>query len=190
MGGEYSGRTTETLTVGANDDGVPGFPLKYDTQQACAIADQTTVIITGGTYTQHIVSRYGTAGHIEDLPSLNQGRRNHGCGSYTDDNGGKVFLVVGGNDGSNKLSSTEMLTRTSSAWVMVNSLPRKMQAMTGGTLGNILYMTGGYDGNNRYRDEIYQWTGQDWEEVGKMKKARSLHTVSIISLDEIKDLCN
>ena len=53
-----------------------------------------------------------------------------------------MFLVVGGNDGSNILSSTEILTRTSSAWVMVNNLPRKVQAMRGGTLGGALYMTG------------------------------------------------
>ena len=31
MGGHHSGRTTETITEGANDDGVPGFPLKYNT---------------------------------------------------------------------------------------------------------------------------------------------------------------
>ena len=38
-------------------------------------------------------------------------------------------------------------------------------------------------------DEIFQWTGQDWEEVGKMKKARYYHAVSTIRLDEIKDYC-
>ena len=39
------------------------------------------------------------------------------------------------------------------------------------------------------RDEIYKWTGQDWEEVGKMKKARRFHAVSTIRLDEMKDYC-
>ena len=52
------------------------------------------MIITGGTYNLHIVSRYGTAGHIEDLPSLNQGRYSHGCGSYTDDSGEQVIVIV------------------------------------------------------------------------------------------------
>jgi len=99
-----------------------------------------------------------------------------------------VFLVAGGYDGSNYLSSAEMLTRTSSAWVMVNNLPRKIDGVRGVTLGGTLYMTGGSDGSY-FRDEIYKWTGQHWEEVGKMKKTRSDHAVSTIRLDEIKDFC-
>merc|ERR1719477_339578 len=128
--------------------------MEYYTWEACAIAEETTLIITGGVNTPNTVSRYGSSGHIEDLPLLNQGRYAHGCGSYSDNTGDQVFLVAGGY----KLFSTEMLTRTSSAWVMVNNLPRNIYALRGVTLGNILYMTGGYDGNN-YRDEIYKWTG-------------------------------
>merc|ERR1719250_610119 len=79
MGGYHSMNTTEIITEGENE-GVPGFPMKYDTWDVCSITDQTTstVIITGGSKTLHTVSRYGTAGHIEDLPSLNQGRYRHG----------------------------------------------------------------------------------------------------------------
>ena len=43
--------------------------------------------------------------------------------------------------------------------------------------------SGGYDGDNE-RDEVYQWTGEDWVEVAKMKKARSYHAVSTIVMDE------
>jgi len=183
MGG-YSGSasTAETIKEGEND-GVPGFTLKYTTTNACAINEGTTVIITGGTKTPNIVSRYGTAGHIVDLPSLNQGRHGHGCGSYTDDSGEQVFLVAGGS-----YISTEMLTSTSSAWVMVKSLPRKVTTVGSVTLGNIIYITGGIVGGS-IRDEIYKWTGQEWEEVGKMKKARYYHAVSTITLNEIKDFC-
>ena len=54
-----------------------------------------------------------------------------------------MFLVAGGKDDhSNRLNSAEMLTRTSSAWVMVNNLPRKMDGVRGVTLGGVLYMTG------------------------------------------------
>jgi len=187
MGGYYSDRTTEAITEEDNG-GVPGFPMQYDTWHACAIAEETTVIITGGADTRNTVSRYGSSGHIEDLPSLNQGRWNHGCGSYTDNTGDQVFLVAGGYDYVGRLSSTEMLTRTSSAWVMVNSLPRKIQGVRGVTLAHILYMTGGWDGDNA-RDEIYKWTGQQWVEVGKMKKGRAEHAVSTIRLDDIKDFC-
>ena len=54
-----------------------------------------------------------------------------------------MFLVAGGEDGNyNRLNSAEKLTRTSSAWVMVNNLPRKMTGVKGVTLGGVLYMTG------------------------------------------------
>ena len=36
------------------------------------------------------VSRYGRAGWLEDLPSLNEGRSNHGCGSYVSAGGDLV----------------------------------------------------------------------------------------------------
>ena len=52
------------------------------------------MIITGGRDTLRTVSRYGTGGHIEDLPSLNQGRINHGCGAYTDDSGEQVIVIT------------------------------------------------------------------------------------------------
>jgi len=193
LGGYYS-RTSETITEGENN-GVPGFPMKYKTWQACAITEETSVIITGGRDTLRTVSRYGTGGHIEDLPSLNQGRINHGCGAYTDDSGEQVLLVVGGrDDGWTSISSTELLPRSSSAWVTVNSLPRKISGVRVATMGGSLYLTGGHgydeeDGKDKMRDNIYKWTGQEWLEVGKMKKARNCHAVSTIKLGKIKDFC-
>ena len=55
--------------------------------------------------------------------------------------------------------------------------------MMGGIGGNIQY-SGGYDSNSDNRDEILQWTGDDWEEVGKMKMARSYHAVSTIRMND------
>ena len=40
------------------------------------------VIMTGGYYTLQLVTVYNKKGWVEDLPSLNQGRRSHGCGHY------------------------------------------------------------------------------------------------------------
>ena len=37
------------------------------------------------------VSRYGTQGFLEDLPSLNVGRYYHGCGAYLKDDGAQVL---------------------------------------------------------------------------------------------------
>ena len=51
---------------------------------ACSIPDPSsaTVLVTGGWPTFATVSRYGLEGWLEDLPPLNVGRREHGCGSY------------------------------------------------------------------------------------------------------------
>ena len=54
-----------------------------------------TVIITGGEETRGTVSRYGTQGYIEDLPSLVVGRYMHGCGSYLRDSDGTQVRMVG-----------------------------------------------------------------------------------------------
>ena len=40
------------------------------------------VVLTGGTVTQRIVSRYDKDGWVRDMSSLNQGRRDHGCTSF------------------------------------------------------------------------------------------------------------
>ena len=96
---------------------------------------------------------------MEDLPSLNEGRSYHGCGVYSVDSGDQVsityttlyycyykycqvFLVTGGYDGYDRLSSTELLTSSTSSWTMANNLPRSMSGVRGVTLGGVLYMTG------------------------------------------------
>ena len=52
--------------------------------RSCAIEDPDTdtVVITGGYYTMTTVSVYGLQGWLEDLSSLNIGRREHACTSF------------------------------------------------------------------------------------------------------------
>ena len=40
------------------------------------------------------MSRYDTAGYVEDLPSLNEGRSDHGCGVYSVDSGDQVSITL------------------------------------------------------------------------------------------------
>ena len=54
---------------------------------ACAINLGSSVLITGGWRTLDTVSQYNEAGWVRDLPDLLQGRQNHGC-SYFDNNEG------------------------------------------------------------------------------------------------------
>merc|ERR1719233_2826235 len=188
--------STEIVMKG-EEEGVEGFRLKYRTDNHCSINDKdtNTVVITGGFTTKETVSRYSAEGTMEYLPSLNEGRYNHGCGSYSRDDGKQVFLVAGGKFGTfvwDVRTSTELLDSTSSAWVLVaDALPRKLQNLNGINLGNVLYMTGGMDGDGMQRDEIFKWTGETWEEVAKMKNARWSHAVSTIQLnDPAMDFCS
>ena len=44
------------------------------------------MVVTGGWYaaTRRLVTRYNTTGYTGSLPSLGQGRYQHGCGHYVD----------------------------------------------------------------------------------------------------------
>ena len=69
-------------------------------RNACSISDtlSNSVVVTGGYYTRTKVSRYGLTGsfyfhHLGDLPSLNEGRRDHACGAYLRDDGTQVLIT-------------------------------------------------------------------------------------------------
>jgi len=67
--------------------------------------------------------------------------------------------------------------------VNTHGLPRVMAGLVGVTMPDgVLYMTGGYHGYGY--NQVLQWTGDRWVEVGKMKKGRGYHAVSIIVMEE------
>ena len=59
---------------------------------ACTIQLADWVVVTGGTWDGRTVSVYNVNGWVEDLPGLNQGRDEHGCGYYFDSNNDIVSL--------------------------------------------------------------------------------------------------
>ena len=63
------------------------------TREACAIQFDDYVIITGGTNSLDIVSKYTDTGFVEDLPNLLSGRYGHGCGHYTNENNELVIHI-------------------------------------------------------------------------------------------------
>jgi len=196
VGGFLHENTTEIVTE-AEYDGEPSFDLQYS-GNTCSIPDQTTetLIITGGRNASGVivsrVARYDTLGFVEELPSINIERWDHGCGAYMKEDGAQVLLVTGGyNKGNSDISSTELLPSPSSAWVMASSLPRALYGMKGVTVAGVLYITGGFGFSSNTRNEVYSWTDDEWLEVGKMKEARNYHAVSTIQMDnELMDLCN
>jgi len=206
-GDDFGAEITETVREGEYYS-QPGFTLQdHELLNACAINDHSTdtVILIGGKYTTHRVTRYNSHGFVEDLPSLIVGRVGHGCGAYLKQDGSQVLLVTAGlaalDDGDEVLSSTEILTSTSSTWVLLNdNLPKQMFDVKIATIAGDLYMTGGVDCGDSaddyedciQTDNVYQWMGtsSSWVEVGKMKVARSWHAVSSINMEEVIQYCD
>ena len=54
----------------------------------------------------------------------------------------QVYIVTGGYDGDNRLSSTETLTAGSSEWVEAGALPSAREQLRGVTIDNQFYVLG------------------------------------------------
>ena len=68
---------------------------------ACSVPDleTDTVVVTGGVYTQTIVSRYGKEGWIGDFSlELKYGRYDHGCASFLSKDNERVKLDLNTNN--------------------------------------------------------------------------------------------
>ena len=102
------------------------------------------------------MSEYSETGFTRDLPQLLQGRRDHGCSYFENEEGTKVdidsnscgviifqtFLVTGGYTGSDSLSSTELLVETSAAWILTGELLTPRRGLRGANIDQRVLMTG------------------------------------------------
>ena len=101
------------------------------------------------------VSEYSQSGFTRDLPQLLQGRFDHGCSYFENEEGTKVdidsnscgviifqtFLVTGGyNRG--YLSSTELLVENSAKWIYSGELPTPRDGLRGANIDQRVIMTG------------------------------------------------
>lgn len=167
MGGADSKTTTEILGKG------PQYDLLQRTSHACSIPDESSTILTGGNAGSNrldAVVRYNMQGYVENLPSLINARRWHGCGYYMDEGNNKVLVVAGGiASGWNRITSTEIFTPGATRWKYGESLPRESLTSTASvSMGEYLLFIGGE--NNR--NQILKFNGT-WTEVGSLKTARN-----------------
>ena len=114
------------------------------------------MILTGGDDSLNRVSEYSETGFTRDLPQLLQGRWNHGCSYFENEEGTKVdidsnscgviifqtFLVTGGYYNGDILSSTELLVETSAAWILTGELPTPRRGLRGANIDQRVLMTG------------------------------------------------
>ena len=116
------------------------------------------MILTGGYHSLNRVSEYSETGFTRDLPQLLQGRRNHGCSYFENEEGTKVdidsnscgvivfqtLLVTGGSYQSllAVLSSTELLVENSAKWIYSGELPTPRYGLRGANIDQRVIMTG------------------------------------------------
>jgi len=126
------------------------------------------VAITGGYFKrigQSRVREYSQEGWVRDLPSLQQGRSQHGCSYFVSDDGTKTLLVTGGwSDSGSYLSSTELLHDGSSSWTYSGELPTPRGYLRGGNINNKVLMTGGrqYIGEANINNKVLMTGGRQY----------------------------
>merc|ERR1711988_1430978 len=184
---------------------VSGFPLEYHLESACAINLGSSVIITGGEHSHNKVSEYSESGFTRYLPELQQGRENHGCSYFDNEEGTKTLLVTGGYYNSfwswYELSSTELLVENSAKWIYSGELPTPRYGLRGANIDQRVIITGGgncdedynnyNNNNNTYYDDILEFkpSSGTWSLVDRMMVARRSHAVSVISTEKINMFC-
>jgi len=156
------------------------------------------VVITGGEETLTTVSRYEESGWVSDMPSLNQGRKLHGCTAFMS-GGQKVLMVTGGTvDGLNFFDSTELL-RPDSGWQEITArLPRQMSGVRVNTVDNRVILSGGFDDDEfdddleyNYNADILEYTHSDgWRKIGTMRDGRGFHGTSLVEFKDFERYCN
>merc|ERR1712107_139187 len=188
LGGDPSSTVSRTTELITGDTTQAGFGLKYDTRLACGIPNGDNYIMTGGVGTPTTVSRYSQTGWIEDLPSLNTGRYNHGCSTYLDSNNQQIYLVTGGSSGSIYLSSTEQLVKGGGSWtIKENSLPARLYSLRSITLNNQIFTTGGYDSDSSIVSDKILLLDEEtttFKEIGKLEQRRYSHSVSVVNIND------
>jgi len=179
--------TTELLT----NNGVSQnhFQLKYPLNEACAIELDDKVIVTGGVKNSLTVSVYNTAGWVEDLPNMQQGRFDHGCGHFINSNNEMVYLVAGGSLGGDP-ESTEILVSGSSAWSLVGNLPGfGLFDLRGVSFNNKVIMTGGLLNTAQKYILSFNIATNTWEEMGELQVPRYGHGMSVVPFSDISNYC-
>ena len=101
-------------------------------------------MLTGGAFSPVIVQRYKKDGFVETLPDLNEGRFHHGCSTYLQDDGKKVYIVTGGRPSTQEdfTSTTEVLAEGNTKWKLAGNLPAGLFVGRMATLDNRVFFFG------------------------------------------------
>ncbi|VDM23085.1 unnamed protein product, partial [Wuchereria bancrofti] len=107
------------------------------------------------------------------------------CAASTD-----FILIAGGYDGTNRLSSAEILRIGSAHTVNVESMPMPRSNFAMCKMGNYFYAIGGY--NRTVTKTVVRFDGKKWERICDISVSRSALRVVLLKAwpDPIQLLCN
>jgi len=185
MGGGNGKKTSEVVSSSNHQK---GFNLQHEVYSACAIKLDDYFIITGGNPSITTVSKYDKNGLVTDLTSMNTGRRNHACGHYYRDTNELIYLVTGGYNGKN-IVSTEVMSSSGSHWKYVGNLPLAVRAPSGISVNNKIFITGGFGVDWVNTILKFNPASNEWEKTGELSVARGYHAVAVLPLKEVKPFC-
>jgi len=190
MGGSQSSATTELV------EGEQQYNLQQNTEDACGITEPGSdyIILTGGyhygddTFTVFdTVGKYTVRGFLGNLPSVKVGRYGHGCGVFGTTTGKKAYVVAGGLDKNERLSSTEVLYDGGLSWVAGQALPRTLTHPASVSLADSVLLMGG-SGSMRVRSERREILSFNsslaWTVVGTLQEGRRSAAAAVVTFDK------
>merc|ERR1712062_46869 len=164
------------------------FTVRHGYEHCTMKISEEVIVVTGGAHTFDLVTEYQLTDGRETALTPMPGRGGHACGVYKDEDGQQVLLVTGGYY---DLSSTEIATYTSSStlsWRIVEAgdLPSARQGLRAAVVENVLYVTGGDDGNDLTAILSWDPVQEKWTHAGDLKVARRFHAVVAIPSNAIE----
>merc|ERR1712130_784397 len=184
IGGQNS-RSTEWISLDGSPSQPGPFDVRHGWDHCSAQISEDLIVVSGGDYTSELVTLYQLTGDVDETPltSMNRGRRGHACGVYRDAGGKQVLLISGGWDDSfNIFSSTEVAVLSSGSqleWREVEGgqLPSPRFRLRATSIGDIIYVSGGWDDNDNDLTSILSWdpVAESWQPAGDLDVARDSH---------------
>jgi hypothetical protein len=184
IGGDDS-RSTEWISLDGSPSQPGPFDIRHGSRQCTIQLSSDLVLVTGGDGTEEYATEYKLTGNGDETPltPMNQGRYYHACGVYQDAGGHQVLLVTGGGSSSdNLLSSTEVAVYSSGSqleWREVEGgqLPSPRDAPRATFVGDVLFVTGGFDDGENDLTSILSWdpVAESWQPAGDLAVGRSAH---------------
>jgi len=191
MGGAGSNYYADTRSeLVSSTQSVESYNLYNEVKLSCTIQFTDFVVVTGGVENQKYVYAYGPSSYLYSLPYLLNGRYAHGCGQFVNNDENIVYIVTGGYDTYDILSSTEILIKGQSSWALAGSLPSSRAGLKGISLGNNVFMTGGSEGGG-ISNEILMLNKESmiWTKTGYMQEERYHHAISALPYDDLEPHC-